>query len=244
MNRSKIVVSLIPLILSFASEAAADDRPKSMKLGGPPVAVTGWSEEAPPPLPSGAKATASLEITSTAPSAPEVKPAQPAQPAPDRPAESVKKDALTDAVFLHGFRLGYGYINNSQKPVDSLGRKSLQARAGTKSPHNFLIGYEVTVRLMGHSWLNVILLANGILGGLEQSKFLPSGNALLGFELNNSFQLGVGAHLTPLRGQEAHVAIAGGWTPRVGNFYVPVHAFFIPDVEGVHRMGVLTGVTF
>jgi len=26
--------------------------------------------------------------------------------------------------------------------------------------------------------------------------------------------------------------------------YTPVHAFFIPDVDGVHRMGVLTGVTW
>jgi hypothetical protein len=90
----------------------------------------------------------------------------------------------------------------------------------------------------------VILLANGMLAGLEQSKLLPSGNALIGFEFNNSFQLGVGVHLTPLKGQEAHIAAAGGWTPRVGNFYIPVHAFFIPDVEGNHRAGMLTGVTW
>ena len=33
-------------------------------------------------------------------------------------------------------------------------------------------------------------------------------------------------------------------TPRVGSFYVPLHAFFIPDVDGLHRTGVTTGVTW
>jgi hypothetical protein len=30
----------------------------------------------------------------------------------------------------------------------------------------------------------------------------------------------------------------------VGSFYVPLHAFFIPDVDGLHRTGVTTGVTW
>ena len=113
-----------------------------------------------------------------------------------------------------------------------------------KAPHSFLLGYEVVVRMVGHSWLNVILVGNGLVAGLEQSKFLPTANGLIGFEFNNSFQVGAGVNLSPLKGQEAHTAFAAGWTPRVGNFYVPVHAFFVPDVDGNHRMGMLTGVTF
>jgi len=164
---------------------------------------------------------------------------------PDKAGEGEKKiDRLAESHFLHGFRIGYSFVANYDKPLNALDGRSFKDKAGVRSPHNFLIGYEMVLRMMGHSWLNVILLANGILGGLEQSKVLPSGNALIGFEFNNSFQLGVGAHLTPLKGQEAHVAVAGGWTPRVGGFYVPVHAFFIPDVDGNHRTGMLTGVTW
>lgn len=163
----------------------------------------------------------------------------------DRPTDPLAKtDALSDARFLHGFRIGYSYVANHDKPLESLDGKSFKDKTGTKSPNSFLLGYEVVVRMVGHSWLNVILVGNGLLAGLEQSKFLPSGNALIGFEFNNSFQVGVGAHLTPLKGQEAHTAFAAGWTPRVGTFYVPLHAFFVPDVDGNHRMGMLTGVTF
>ena len=113
-----------------------------------------------------------------------------------------------------------------------------------RTPSHFIAGYEAFYRMVGHSWLNVILVANANVAGLEQAKFYPSGNLLIGAEINNSFQLGVGAHLEPLAGSEAHMILAAGWTPRVGTFYVPLHAFFIPDVDGVHRMGVTTGVTW
>ena len=53
-----------------------------------------------------------------------------------------------------------------------------------------------------------------------------------------------GANLSPLKGSEAHTIVAAGWTPKVGTIYTPLHAFFIPDVDGYHRMGITTGVTF
>jgi hypothetical protein len=37
---------------------------------------------------------------------------------------------------------------------------------------------------------------------------------------------------------------AAGWTPRVGSFYVPVHFFFVPDIEGHHKLGATVGVNF
>lgn len=113
-----------------------------------------------------------------------------------------------------------------------------------RAPAHFLLGYEVVYRVTSGSWLNVILLGNAMVAGLEQSRFFPSANGLLGFELGNAFQIGVGANLSPLKGSEAHAIVAAGWTPRVGKLYVPVHAFFIPDVDGVHRAGMTTGVTF
>jgi hypothetical protein len=155
--------------------------------------------------------------------------------APDRPIEER---------LLHGFRLGYGYVAEFDKPIKSLNGESLADRTHMRSPHNFLIGYEAFYRMVGHSWLNVILTGNVIVAGLEQSQFYPTGNVLLGFEFKNSFQIGTGANLAPLKDNVAHTIFAAGWTPKVGSFYTPVHAFFIPDVDGVHRMGVLTGVTW
>jgi hypothetical protein len=149
-----------------------------------------------------------------------------------------------DSTILHGFRLGYGYVMNYDKPAVAFEGKSLKEQAGLRSPHHFLLGYEVVYRVVGHSWLNVLILGNAIVAGLEQSKVLPSANLLIGFELKNTFQVGVGANLSPLKGSEAHTIIAAGWTPRVGTIYTPLHFFFIPDVDGVNRMGVTTGVTF
>jgi hypothetical protein len=149
-----------------------------------------------------------------------------------------------DYTLLHGFRLGYGYVANYTDPSPAFDGKSIKEKLDLRSPHHFLLGYEVMYRVVSHSWLNVLLLANGIVAGLEQSKVLPSANLLIGGELKNTFQIGVGANLSPLKGSEAHTIIAAGWTPRVGSIYTPLHFFFIPDVDGNHRMGVTTGVTF
>ena len=149
-----------------------------------------------------------------------------------------------ESTILHGFRLGYGYVMNYDQPTEAFDGKSLKERVGLRSPHHFLLGYEVAYRVVSHSWLNVLLFGNAIVAGLEQSKVLPSANLLIGFELKNTFQIGVGANLSPLKGSEGHTIIAAGWTPRVGDIYTPVHFFFIPDVDGVNRMGVTTGVTF
>lgn len=163
----------------------------------------------------------------------------------DRPLDAPKTSSSPDdSTFLHGFRLGYSYTFNYDARVPSLGNKSLKEKASLRSPSHFLLGYEVVYRVVSRSWLNVILLGNAMVAGLEQSKFLPSANTIIGFELKNAFQIGVGANLSPLKGSEAHTIIAAGWTPKVGNIYTPLHAFFIPDVDGVHRVGVTTGVTF
>jgi hypothetical protein len=209
--------------------------------------------------------TALLSFTGLAQAEPEptptpLVPAVPAVPAPTGDSsvrltyESTRIDRAVpatpiasspdDETVLHGFRLGYGYVMNYDKPAIAFDGKSLKDVAGLRSPHHFLLGYEVVYRVVGHSWLNVLLLGNAIVAGLEQSKFLPSANMLIGFELKNTFQVGVGANLSPLKGSEAHTIIAAGWTPRVGTIYTPVHFFFIPDVDGVNRMGITTGVTF
>jgi hypothetical protein len=228
IGRFTFLSVLSTALLSVASLARADDEPTPLPASSPPTTA------APPAVPAVAAPTAasSVRLTYEATRVDRASTASPSSSSPD------------DETVLHGFRLGYGYVMNYDKPAIAFDGKSLKDVAGLRSPHHFLLGYEVVYRVVGHSWLNVLLLGNAIVAGLEQSKFLPSANMLIGFELKNTFQVGVGANLSPLKGSEAHTIIAAGWTPRVGTIYTPVHFFFIPDVDGVNRMGITTGVTF
>ncbi len=176
-----------------------------------------------------------------------------AAPPPERvpeppPAPPVRVVVATDpqprvARFLHGFRLGYNYwfrLNRSTcADCPSLGQ-----RYGLRSPHSFVIGYEVAYRMIGNSWLNVLLVGNASVAGIEQSRVLPSANLLIGAELDESFQIGVGVNVAPVEDKVTHMIAAAGWTPAVGEFYTPVHLYFIPDVDGNHRMGATVGVTW
>ena len=99
-------------------------------------------------------------------------------------------------------------------------------------------------RIIGHSWLNVLMVGNITIAGLEQSKFIPAASGLIGFEFDRSFQLGVGVNLTPDPDGPSHMIAAAGWTPQVGAIQTPLHFFFVPDTEGNHRMGATIGMTW
>jgi hypothetical protein len=155
-------------------------------------------------------------------------------------------DRLAEKRFLHGFRLGYLYLMNMDGPADPTDPASLSLadKYGLRSPHQFIIGYEVTWRLIGYDWLNTLLVGNVMISGLEQSKFIPNANLVIGFELAETLQLGVGVNVVPQEEKPAHMLAAIGWTPRVGDFYLPIHAFFVPDVDGQHRTGLTIGVNW
>lgn len=147
---------------------------------------------------------------------------------------------------LHGFRLGYLYLMNIDGPVEETDPESpsFAERYSVRSAHQFVIGYEVTWRMVGHDWLNVLLVGNALISGLEQSRIFPSGNMLVGFEFLEISQLGVGVNFTPTQEKPVHMVIAAGVTPRVGDFYTPLHVFFVPDVDGHHRVGATLGVNW
>jgi hypothetical protein len=149
--------------------------------------------------------------------------------------------------FSHGFRLGYLYLVNhdcSLEGTDAESCVNTEEVFDVKRPHFFVLGYELTQRIEGSSWLNVLFVENILLAGLEQSLFLPSLNTLLGFELYQQVQLGVGVNLAPTKYKTAHIIMAIGWTPKVGNINVPIHFAFIPDVDSQHRMAATTGVNW
>ena len=145
--------------------------------------------------------------------------------------------------FMHGFRLGWTYIYKMNKPTRENGM-SLAEEFGLKSPNMMLLGYEGFYRIVGHSWLNVLVVGNVTVAGLEQSKFIPAASGLLGFEIDRAFQLGVGVNLTPDPQAPTHMIAAAGWTPKVGSINTPVHFFFVPDTEGNHRMGATIGMSW
>lgn len=174
-----------------------------------------------------------------------------ATPALEGPAADAGDDGWHKPVgrrFLHGFRLGWTYLYNVDKMrLDDQGMRtveSLKDKYGIKSPNMMLLGYEGFYRVIGHSWLNVLMVGNVTVAGLEQSKFIPAASGLIGFEFNRSFQLGIGVNLTPDPHAPSHMIAAAGWTPYVGSIQTPIHFFFVPDTDGNHRMGATIGMTY
>jgi hypothetical protein len=162
------------------------------------------------------------------------------QPRPPRAAEPAKEE---EDRFLHGLRLGYGLFLNHDDP-------KIQKVLRLETPSTFLLGYELAYRMIGGEWLNLLFIGNTTVAGLEQSKFLPSLNLLLGAEFRHSFQVGLGLNLSPWKSEEerltlaSHMIAAFGWTPKIGDFYTPIHVYFIPDVQSAHRAGLTVGVNF
>lgn len=151
--------------------------------------------------------------------------------------------------FTSGFRMGGMYIANWEKPqmdrLDSSGNpQSVKDKFGLKSPYMFLLGYEGFYRIVGHSWLNVLMVGNVSVAGLDQSKFIPTASGLLGFEIDRQLELGVGVNVTPDPVSPSHMIAAAGWTPKVGSIQTPIHFFYIPDADGNSRTGATIGMNW
>jgi hypothetical protein len=146
--------------------------------------------------------------------------------------------------FVSGFRLGWVHIMSYDQPREDRNMMSLKQQFDLKAPDMLVIGYEGFYRIIGHSTLNVILIGNASVSGLDQSRFIPSVNGLLGVEIDRGFQLGVGVSLTPDPVAPSHMIAAAGWTPSVGSIQTPVHFVFIPDPDGNHRIGATLGMNW
>jgi len=185
-----------------------------------------------------------------APQAPACCPAAPAvtaMPTPTPPAAHDDDDDWRRPVgkrFLHGFRIGWMYVYKMKNNTRDDGTMSIATQYNLRSANMFLLGYEAFYRIIGHSWLNVLLVGNVTVAGLEQSKFIPAASGLIGFEFNRDFQLGLGVNVTPDGYAPTHMIAAAGWTPMVGSIQTPVHFFFVPDTDGNHRMGATVGMSW
>jgi len=134
----------------------------------------------------------------------------------------------------HGFRVGYTYV------------AGIDENSVLESPHLFVLGYEVTQRALGGRWLDVVVIGNASVAGINQSVFIPSANGLVGFAIDKQVEIGTGVNWSPFDPSHryVHQVIAVGWTPPAGSFNVPIHATFIPDVDGNWRLGTTIGVNW
>ena len=135
-----------------------------------------------------------------------------------------------------GMRFGYNYANKADES-DRL-----------ESPHMFALGFEMQQTMDGDSWLDLLFIQNLTISGLDQSVVLPSANALVGFEINDSLQLAVGVNATIVDPSEenhyVHLVTAVGWTQDAGIFSVPVHLVYVPDVNNYYRVAATTGINW
>lgn len=134
-----------------------------------------------------------------------------------------------------GVRLGYGYVNGVEHTP--LKNRSL-----------FVMGYEMQQARNGGSWLEILFIQNISISGLDQSVFAPSASMLAGAEINKQIQIGVGPNFAPFDPSDGdnyfHLVGAIGATIPAGDFSVPFHCSFIPDVDGYWRLAVTTGVNW
>jgi hypothetical protein len=150
-----------------------------------------------------------------------------------------KKGSDLEGYRMHGFRMGFGYINAEPSESEVL-----------ESQWLYLLGYEVNQRVLGGSWVNVLFAQNISIVGLNQGLLIPSGNFLMGFELHERVQLTSGLNVVPSPSSDKDLPIdtrmiaAVGWTPEVGNINIPFHVILIPDVHQKWRGYVTTGVNW
>lgn len=128
----------------------------------------------------------------------------------------------------HGFRLGYTYFQAEE----------------LRYPHMFVMGYETSQRLKGGAGLDVLLVQNVMISGLNHSLFLPSGNLLVGASFSDRIEVGVGPNLSVIPSPTTNMVAAVGLTLPAGRFEVPVHLSWISASDDWGRVGLTTGVNW
>ena len=132
-----------------------------------------------------------------------------------------------------GFRMGYGYVANSE----------------LRSPHVMVLGWDQMYSLDTNTSLDVIVAGNISVGGVNQGEILPSAHLIIGYQIWDSLQFGVGPVVTfsefdPVVKSRLNMITAMGWNIEMGDFYIPLHAAYVPDVDGRWRAYLTTGMNW
>lgn len=149
--------------------------------------------------------------------------------APTGPTVPGDEDSAYNDVHLGGPRLGFTVLTAGA--ADKAGEHNIK-------PFLTQFGWQFETR--------VFRLPNGtaglvefvpLIGGLEQNKFVPSLNALVGIRGPKGFEFGLGPNVTPI---SASIALAIGTTYRSHGINFPVNLAVVPGNGGA-RISLLLG---
>ncbi len=124
--------------------------------------------------------------------------------------------------YQHGFRMGYGFINGVNKENSPLTTPSL-----------YVLGYELSQRLVGGESIDVIFVEMAAISGMNQGLLIPTANFLIGMEVNRTFRMASGVHISPFEttGDITHMIAAIGYSIDAGRFTIPLDVAWIPDTD-------------
>lgn len=138
---------------------------------------------------------------------------------------------VVEPIYLSGPRVGFTYVGPG-KLADKLKKdfqvEPLFTQFGWQFETNYFALPNGTAGLV-----ELVLLA----GALEQNRFLPSANMLIGIRSGSGLEFGFGPNLS-LAG--ASFVFAGGFTIRQGALNFPVNIAVVPSKEGF-RTSLLVG---
>jgi hypothetical protein len=134
---------------------------------------------------------------------------------------------------LSGPRFGVTYLGGSI--VDSLAAYDVDV---SRIITQFGWQFERLI-FAGDNGLSAVTELVVLVGGLEQSAFLPSVSWLVGIRGSRGVEFGVGPNVSAAG---SALAIAGGVTTRAGAFNLPVNIAVVPSKVGT-RVSLLVGFT-
>ena len=134
---------------------------------------------------------------------------------------------------VSGFRMGYGYVEDERLTTN----------------HLMILGWDHMAFIDSGANIDVVVAGNLSLGGMNQSEVLPSGHLIVGYQMFDSIQFGVGPVVTldevePELVPRLNMIVAAGWNIEMGDAYLPLHVGYVPDPDGRWRAYVTTGMNW
>jgi hypothetical protein len=155
------------------------------------------------------------------------------QPPPPGPVVPGDEESAYDEIHLNGPRIGFTVLS-----ANVLDKARENSYLRSLSPFLTQFGWQFETRIFrmpnGTSGLLEVV---PLIGGLEQGKFIPSLNALVGIRGPKGLEFGMGPNLTPMG---VNVALAVGTSFRSNGVNFPVNFAVVPGNGGV-RFSLLLG---
>jgi hypothetical protein len=148
-------------------------------------------------------------------------------------AQDTRVPPVAERVSLSGPRFGVTYLGGAI--VDSLAAHNIDV-----SPVITQFGWQFERLIFtGETGLSAVTEWVVLVGGLEQSTFLPSVSWLVGLRGARGAEFGVGPNVSVAG---TALVIAGGFTTRAGALNLPINVAVVPSKIGT-RLSMLVGFT-